>query len=390
MRTSREVAQLARSSAAPASISAVASLASLASVASLASLASLASVLWLAACAQEPVRVQSTATADYGRVQLHQAVAAFVAQGRTPAAYAAFSKRVHELQPTMDKSVAEEAELKLTVLALAPTQALKDMPVATQAAALALTVWPTAFEEPLRATTQLRNVGDEAAAELAPRPGETPQAYMLRLCGNALSKVCRDSVPEQHAALLAAYATHRLSERARSAVSDCLVCSTDPSWRASTRGWEELETANNTWIKDAERRGSPSNWPVAGPGGEDDTPLPTVELSPLGEVLINQQPVISSQRPGALRALLGEAKEIALHARPDVTILRLRELVFELHRAGATSVALVTREPRYPWSRRLYRVALGKGRRVETTSNNTLQVLLRQIDPLGPGLTRLD
>ncbi len=350
-----------------------------------------AAALGLGGCSQEPVRVQNTASADYGRDQLHRAVAAFVAQSRTPAAYAAFSKRVHELQPTMDKSVAEEAELKLTVLALAPTQALKDLPVATQAAALALTVWPTAFEPPLRATTQLRSVvEDEATAELAPRPGETPEAYMLRLCEAALNKVCRDSVPEQHAALLSAYAVHRFSERARSAVSDCLVCSTDPSWRASARGWEELETTNNTWIKDAEKRGSPSNWPVAGPAGEDDTALPAVELSTLGEVLINEKPVIASQRPAALRALLGEAKEFALHARPGITVVQLRELVFELHRAGATSVALVTREPRYPWNRRLYRVALGKGRRVEASVNNTLQVLLRQVDALGPGVTRLD
>jgi hypothetical protein len=213
---------------------------------------------------------------------------------------------------------------------------------------------------------------------------------MLRMCGDALSKVCRDSVPEKHAALLAAYATHRFSERARSAVSDCLVCSTDPSWRAAARGWDELETANNTWIKDVEKRGSPSNWPVAGPGGENDAPIPSLELSTLGEILINDQPVISSQRPAALRSLLGKAKELALHARPDVPIVRLRELLFELHRAGATAIALVTREPRYPWDRRLYRVALGKGRRVEATSNDTLQVLLRQIDPLGPGLTRLD
>jgi hypothetical protein len=353
--------------------------------------AGLAALGTLGACAQEPVRVQNTASGDYGREQVHQAVAAFVAQGRTPAAYAAFARRINELQPTMDKSVAEEAELKLTVLALAPVQALKNVPVGTQATALALTVWPTAFSEPLRATTQLRSVlADEVAVQLSPLPGETTEAYMLRLCGDALNKVCRDSVPEQHAALLAAYATHRFSERARSAVSDCLVCSTDPSWRSAARGWEELETANNTWIKDVEKRGLPSNWPVAGPGGENDEPMPSLELSTLGEVLINEQPVSASQRPAALRALLGKAKELELHARADVPIVRLRELAFELHRAGATAIALVTREPRYPWDRRLYRVALGKGRRVEASSNDTLQVLLRQVDPLGPGLTRLD
>ena len=92
-----------------------------------------------AACSQEPVKVQNTSTSDYGRDQLNRAVSEFVAAGRTPSAYAAFAKRVHELQPTMDKSVAEEAELKLTVLALAPVQALKELPVAAQAKALATT-----------------------------------------------------------------------------------------------------------------------------------------------------------------------------------------------------------------------------------------------------------
>lgn len=346
----------------------------------------------LAACSQEPVKVQSTASSDYGRDQLHRAVATFVAAGRTPAAYGAFARRVLELQPTMDKSVAEEAELKLTVLALAPVQALKDAPIAVQAEALATTVWPTAFAPPLRATTQLRNTVANAdeVADVSPQAGETTAAYLQRLCGDALGKICRDTVPEHQAALLAAHAVSRFSERARSAVSDCLVCSTDPSWRAATRGWEELETTNNTWLKDVERRGSPSNWPVAGPGGALDSPLPGVELSRLGELLIADQPVIPSQRAKALRDLLGDAKEVALHARPDIPLERLRELVAELTRAGATTIALVTREPRYPWDRRLYRVALGKGRRVEANPNDTLQVLLRQIDPLGPGVTRLD
>ena len=167
-----------------------------------------------------------------------------------------------------------------------------------------------------------------------------------------------------------------------------------PSWRASARGWEELETSNNTWLKDVERSSLPSNWPVAGPAGQPDCDLPALELSNLGELLIADQPISSSMRAKALRALVssqtGKSKELALHARPEVTIARLRELVAELQRAGASAVALVTREPRYPWERRLYRVAVGKGRRVEATGNDTVQVLLRQIDLLGPGVTRLD
>ncbi len=345
-------------------------------------------------CSQDPVRVQNTASADYGREQLNTAVSAFVAAGRTPTAYAAFARRVRELQPTMDKSVAEEAELKLTVLALAPIVALKELDVASQAQALALTVWPTAFAPPLRATTQLRNLAlDEIEAQVAPLDGESVEVYLQRICGEALNKVCRDAVPEQQPALLAAYAVNRFSERARSAVADCLACSTEPSWRTSARGWEELDSANNTWIKDVERRSSPSNWPVAGPSAAPvETELPALELSTLGELLVAQQPIIPSMRQEALRSMASKApgKEVALHARPDITLARLRELVGELQRAGASGVAIITREPRYPWERRFYRVALGKGRRVQASANDTLQVLLRQIDAAGTGLTRLD
>lgn len=342
-----------------------------------------------AACAQEPVRVENRASADYGREQLHQAIAAFVKAGRSPAAYAVLAARVRDLLPTMDKAVADEAELKLTVLALAPTQAVKDRPMAEQVAALATLVWPTAFADRLRPPALSRGA-IRNQAELLPAEGEQAAAYILRMCGGPLGQVCRDVVPEQHGALLAAHAVHRFNERTRSAVSDCLMCGSDPAWRAAVRGWEDLDTANNTWIRDVEKEGAPGNWPVAGAGSEPDVELPEVALSVLGEILIAQQPVASSQVPRALRALLDHRKELALHARPEITLARLRELASQLHAAGAVTIALVAREPRYPWQRRIYRVALGQGRRVDVRANDTLQVVLRQIDPQGPGLTRLD
>jgi hypothetical protein len=342
-----------------------------------------------AACAQEPVRVSNTPSSDYGRDQLNQAVATFVASGRSALAYAALSRRTYELLPTMDKTVADEAELKLTILALAPTKAVQARPMAEQVATLATTVWPTGFGEQLRPPSLLRGLV-RSTGDLLPQPKETAAAYVLRVCAGPLSQVCRDAVPEHQGALLAAYAVHRFSERARSAISDCLVCSTEPLWRAAAREWEELDTANNAWIRDIERRSAPSNWAVAGSASEDDLPLPEVELSALGELLLSDQSVAPAQRPKALRELLGDGKEIALHARPDTSLAHLRALASELQRAGASTVALVTREPTYPWRRRLYHAALGKGRRVDSHPTDTLQVLLRLVDPLGPGMIRLD
>lgn len=343
----------------------------------------------LMACAQEPVKVDNRVTADYGREQLHQAIAAFVKAGRTPVAYAALAARTRDLLPTMDKAVADEAELKLTVLALAPTQAVAERPMHERVQALALTLWPTAFAERLRPPALSRgSIVDQR--QLIPAGQESAEAYVSRLCGGPLGQVCRDTVPEHQGALLYAHAVHRYNERARSAVADCLVCGIDPSWREAVRGWEELDTVNNTWIRDIEKAAAPSNWPAAGAGAEADVPLPEIELSELGELRVEERVVSPSQVTAALREHLTGSKEAALHVRPEVSLARLRDLTRDLHAAGPRTIALVTREPRYPWHRRLYRVALGKGRRVDVRATDTVQVVLRQIDAAGPGLTRLD
>ncbi len=346
-------------------------------------------VAMLGACAQDPVKVENRASADYGRAQLHQAIAAFVQAGRTPKAYAALAARVRELLPTMDKAVADEAELKLTVLALAPTQAVADRPMNERVQTLALTLWPTAFTERLRPPALSRGAIIDQR-QLRPDGGETVESYISRLCNGPLGQVCRDAVPEHQGALLYAHAVHHYNERARSAVSDCLVCGVDPSWREAVRGWEELDTTNNTWIRDVEKTAAPSNWPSAGPGAEPDAPLAEVALSELGELRVANRVVQPSQVTAVLRQHLSGSKEVALHVRPEVSLARLRDLASDLHAAGPRTIALVTREPHYPWHRRLYRVALRKGRRVDVRATDTVQIVLRQIDAAGPGLTRLD
>src|SRR5262249_59054297 len=81
--------------------------------------------------------------ADYNHSALRGAVDAFVKAERTPEAYTELSRAVIALRSGMDRAVAEEAELKLVVLALGPIQAVKASPMADQVESLALTVWPT-------------------------------------------------------------------------------------------------------------------------------------------------------------------------------------------------------------------------------------------------------
>ena len=107
----------------------------------------------LGACNREPIEVhRSTAEqADYNHSALRAAVNTFVKEKRTPEAYADLSRTVLALRPGMDRAVAEEAELKLAVLAIGPVQAVSANPMPEQVEALALTVWPTLLAPPIEA-----------------------------------------------------------------------------------------------------------------------------------------------------------------------------------------------------------------------------------------------
>src|SRR5262249_6786105 len=97
----------------------------------------------VAACGPDKIEVHDNGVTDYNKSAFDKAVDGFVAAGRTPAAYATLAATVRGLRPGMDKAVADETELKMVVLALAPVQQLHAKPMTEQVAALALTVWPT-------------------------------------------------------------------------------------------------------------------------------------------------------------------------------------------------------------------------------------------------------
>src|SRR5580765_7131975 len=100
-------------------------------------------VLGLLGCGQDKIEVKPPTKGDYNHAALQTAVDKFVARSRTPDAFAELSQTVSGLRPGMDRAVAEEAELKLVVLALGPTNAVHEKPTAARLEALGLTVWPT-------------------------------------------------------------------------------------------------------------------------------------------------------------------------------------------------------------------------------------------------------
>lgn len=350
----------------------------------------------LVACQQDPIGVHKGETvADYNHGALVSAVDKFVAAGRTAPAYAELARTIAALRPGMDKAVADEAELRLIVLALPSVQAVKDAPIDAQRDALALTVWPTLLAPPLEADA-LRVVRDPKALELAPKPGESPSDYLLRLCGNPLAAQCKRVVPEMQDSVVNALALRRGVERARNAVADCQSCSSeraDPGWHDAVVGWEELDRNAAVGITDVERKADPDNWPVAGNASEDDPGLPEAELTSRGDVVVNGHSYgPNQQRIDVLRELRGTYDALALHLGPDTTLAQARGILIDARKSGASRVAVIAREGVYPWRRKVYWIADGSGLRANLRPTDSLQLLVHAIDEVaGPGtVARVD
>jgi hypothetical protein len=348
----------------------------------------------LAACSQERIEVSHDNRTDYKHAELQTAVDKFVVDDRTPAAYAALSKTILELRPEMDHAVAQEAELKLVVLALAPIQSVSAKPMPEQVAALALTVWPALLAPEIEADQILRK-RDPKAVELLPAPGEDPDGYLTRLCGGPLAAECKQVVPEYQGHVISALATRRATERVRIAVADCMMCSSEPGWHEAVHSWESLDQLAHGWISEIEHKAAPSNWPISGSSSEKDPGLPEAEVTPSGEIIIGGQRYGATTRLDALRDLRfmqGQNGPIALHLRPDFSLAQVKALLVDTKKAGVTKVAVIARESRYPWERRVYWLAEGTGTRPGLRPIDSLQLLLHTLDHIAsPGaVARVD
>ena len=371
-----------------------------------------------AGCGEDRIQVHPGENADYNHGPLLTAVDKFVAAGRTPQAYAELSRTALALRPGMDRSVAQEAELKLMVLALAPVQSVRARPMADQVEALAVTVWPTLLAPPIEADDLLTR-RDPRAAAMLPAPDEDARSYLIRMCGSQLAGDCKHVVPEQQGPIVDAVATRRATERVRNAVADCVMCGADPGWHEAVRSWEELDRLTNASVAEIQRRADPDNWPVAGNAAEPDrrTPsagggdpdgsaggagvrpggidpqLPEAEINETGEVVIGGQHYGAAQRVSALRDLRGNGPAIALHLRPETSLAQVRALIADVRKSGADRIAVVARDARYPWDRKIYWIGEGGGgHRTALRPTDSLQLLLHATDAVaGPGaIARID
>jgi hypothetical protein len=349
----------------------------------------------LGACKRDQVEVnRNPEQADYNHGALRAAVDAYVKADRTPDAYADLAREVLALRPGMDRAVAEEAELKLIVLALAPIQAVSASTMPEQVDALALTVWPTLIAPPIEADA-IAVKRDARSPELMPRPGEKAADYLRRLCGGPLAGDCKQVVPEYQGHVVAAVAARRGTERARNAVAGCLMCAAEPGWHEAVRAWEALDRMANGWIHEIQRKASPANWPTAGSSSEAHPGLPEAEVTATGEIVIGGQRYGAMTRIDALRELRflhGDDGGIALHLRPELTLAQVRAVLADTKQSGAKRIAVVARAPEYPWERRVYWVAAGAGVDTELRPTDSLQLLLHTMDHVaGPGaVARVD
>lgn len=347
----------------------------------------------LAACGQEPIEVATKNVADYNRGALLGAVDKFVQEGRTPVAYAELADDVAKLRGGMDRSIAEEAELKMMVLALAPVQAVSAKPMAEQVEELALTVWPTLLGPQIEAD-KILITRDPRWLEYEPKQGEAARDYLQRLCGGVLAGECKQVVPEYQGAAVAAFATRRATERVRNAISNCVTCDSDPGWKEAVRAWESLDRLASSTIHEIERRASPDNWPIAGAAAQSGAELADVtaiwreaEINATGEVVIGGQRYGATQRIDALRDLRGESPTITLHLRPELSLAQVKGILADAKKSGARKIAVVARTPHYPWERKMYWLSDAGTMRTNLRPTDSLQLLLHTIDHVGrPGV----
>ncbi len=362
-------------------------------------LLALSLVLLTAACGKERIKVtKGDKASDYNERALQAAIDEFVANGRSAQAYADLSKETIALRSGMDRTVADQTELKLVVLALPPMQAAQAKPMAEQVETLALTVWPTLLMPAFTADEVLIR-RDPTATLLMPQAGEDARAYVQRLCGGPLASDCKQIVPEFQGEVIASIATHRAMERVRNAVASCVMCATEPGWHEAVRAWESLDRIAAAAERDVVRRAHPDNWPIAGSAAETGTAMedPTAlwreaEINAIGEVVIGGQRYTGDARIEALRDLRSDSDTIALHLRPELSLAQVKGIISDAKKSGAMKVAIVARASQYPWERKVYWLSEAGRTRVNLRPTDSLQLLLHTIDHVAaPGtIARVD
>jgi hypothetical protein len=303
-------------------------------------------------------------TGDYGKVELDRAVTEFRKQPTSPQAYRAVAVEVARLDPVFNQPVRDVAERQLAFLSLEPMAAQIDKPGEQQLEALALTVWPTAFN-------------------VEPNRGESARAYLERVCAGPLATECKYIVPEEWPVVLSAMVWRRMKMRAREAYTQCRLCRQDPSYPAMLEKFDQYDNRAQAARAKLGDRADRDAWPEAGASMAAWSAAPLLDLvaDPFewnGEEFEGDWQDRISSRPAG-------ADVLGLHVRPRTEVRHVRAVVAAAGRAGYRAVALQVRARAFPYTLGEYRIATaraagGRAESVDIRDVDTVQILVRSLD----------
>jgi hypothetical protein len=323
------------------------------------------SLVALAGCPGRDVEVvkRSPESNDHGYAALISLVEAHSAKPVSPVAFRQFVVDVAGVRPRFNEEVSDLAELYVAFFALPVFESVAGETRQAQLDAIALTVFPTAFE-------------------LEPEAGESARDYLLRLCGDVQPLMCKDFVPEGWAVVLSAKARRRLKHRAEEALSQCTTCGDETVYTEILERFSKVVAREDAFAKEHEGDYVRGKWPMAG-GHADAWSEVSLFARVDGVVSLDGQvlPPGAWHRPLKAARARGGQRVLGVHLEPDDSTGDLRAIGRDAARAGYELVAVQVRDAQFPYALREYRVALrGRARRVDVRDIDTIQILARALD----------
>ncbi len=303
--------------------------------------------------------------ADFGRTALINAIVKLSESPTSADAYLAFAHRVDELMPLFNRDVKREAELRLCVLAIGPLEAQLEKPQSEQMQMLALTVWPTVLQLPVREK-------------------ETVDEYILRLCKNELSIECHNVVPEYWPVVINARVWRTLKSRISVAYGRCHWCAKDPDFDDVLETSSESHAEVESLAKDAQSAGRPSAWPLAGKHAAPESSNRHLSFGRKGWVTVQDERPLAGNWRVALAQMRKPGDRVGIHIEPGKSVELLLEVIGEVKAAGYEQMALTTRKREFPYDSMEYSLQVGrKGfEDLGVHKTDTIQVLVEALDYL--------
>jgi len=322
-------------------------------------------LLLFAACNSskvERVAPHSEEGPDFGRTALWKAMTTFSVSKKTPIDYQRFVNRVQELTPLFNRSVQNEATLRLLTLAILPLEVGHSASPQQQVKMFATTLWPSIVEIPVLQE-------------------ETPKTYVKRLCNTAFALDCNQVVPERWPDILQAKVWRALKIRLEVAYGHCHWCRDDPHFADIIERVRKYHVQAEVLARKALAQGKPSLWPVAGPlAAPLDSSLHVLSFQKGGGILWDGNILKQGDWRAFLRSSRGKATTLALHLRPTRFLVEFLALCDDIQKAGYQKIALVTRHANFPYQAMQYFVNAKHPDKHNLHHSDTIQVLVQALE----------